>query len=99
MTIMVLALLILPIWVLYHLTVTLNSNVANVDCIGILLVATLVFSTVLCMFTKARRHEVLAASAGSVDFRSIPRSLLAMWNAFELRIQRFNSITFNASNS
>ena len=64
MTIMILVLLVVPIWILYHLTTTLNPNTANVDCIGILLVATLIFSAVLCMFTKAKRHEVLAASAG-----------------------------------
>ncbi|KAL8784340.1 MAG: hypothetical protein Q9195_009085 [Heterodermia aff. obscurata] len=63
-TSIILLLLVVPIWLLYHISVTLNTNRSNVLCMGILLVATLVFSAVLSLFTKARRHEVLAASAG-----------------------------------
>ena len=64
MTVAVLVLLICPIWLLYHLTETRDPQAVNVDYFGILLVATLVFSTILSIFTKAKRHEILAASAG-----------------------------------
>ncbi|KAG7008239.1 hypothetical protein G7Y79_00006g018590 [Physcia stellaris] len=63
-TSIILALLVVPIWLLYHFSVSFNATRSNVLCMGVLLVATLVFSAVLSLFTKARRHEVLAASAG-----------------------------------
>lgn len=63
-TMIIILLLVIPIWLLYHLSVSLNTQKSNVICIGVLLVATLVFSAVLSLFTKARRHEILAASAG-----------------------------------
>ena len=63
-TSIILLLLVLPIWLLYHLSVTLNIERSNIVCIGVLLVSTLIFSAVLSLFTKARRHEILAASAG-----------------------------------
>ena len=69
-TSIILALLVVPIWLLYHFSVTFNATRSNVLCMGVLLVATLVFSAVLSLFTKARRHEVLAASAGYVFLRS-----------------------------
>lgn len=63
-TIMILALLVIPIYVLYHLT---NDGVQGpkntASCIGVLLVFTLAFSAVLSLFTRARRHEILAAAA------------------------------------
>jgi hypothetical protein len=62
-------LLILPVYALYHVSSafgTLNTNTSNATCVGILLVATLLFSAVLALFTKARRHEILGASAASV---------------------------------
>lgn len=64
-TFMVLLLLVVPIYLLYHL---INEG-GNPDgrtyaiCLGILLVSTLAFSAVLCLFTRAKRHEVLAAAA------------------------------------
>ncbi|KAL8950188.1 MAG: hypothetical protein Q9222_003766 [Ikaeria aurantiellina] len=63
-TLIIVTLLVVPIWLLYHFSVTWDSNKSNLVCIGVLLVSTLVFSAVLSLFTKARRHEVLAASAG-----------------------------------
>lgn len=63
-TSVILLLLVVPIWLLYHLSVTLSVQRSNIVCIGVLLVSTLIFSAVLSLFTKARRHEVLAASAG-----------------------------------
>jgi len=69
-TLFILLLLVLPIYALYKLSsssgssssssLTSNSNAA---CIGVLIVATLVFSAILSLFTKARRHEILGASA------------------------------------
>ena len=35
----------------------------NAICIGVLLIGTLAFSAAVSLFTSARRHEILAASA------------------------------------
>ena len=59
----ILVLLVLPIYALYKSSNGPEDVVSNTKCIGILLVATLVFSTVLSLFTKAKRHEILGASA------------------------------------
>ncbi|RFU26608.1 hypothetical protein B7463_g9724, partial [Scytalidium lignicola] len=40
-----------------------NANTSNAICMGILLVATLLFSAALALFTKAKRHELLGAAA------------------------------------
>jgi hypothetical protein len=63
--IMILALLIIPVYVLYHISSTFSSTNAttNAICMGILLIATLLFSAALALFTKAKRHELLAAAA------------------------------------
>jgi len=63
--IMILALLIIPVYVLYHISSTFSSTNAttNATCMGILLIATLLFSAALALFTKAKRHELLAAAA------------------------------------
>ncbi|KAL9006542.1 MAG: hypothetical protein Q9188_000702 [Gyalolechia gomerana] len=57
-----LILLVVPTYALYYVT-NMNASSTNATCIGILLVATLVFSAVLSLFTKAKRHEILGASA------------------------------------
>jgi UDP-N-acetylmuramyl pentapeptide phosphotransferase/UDP-N-acetylglucosamine-1-phosphate transferase len=63
------ALLVIPIYLLYRLvSVSSDSNrVYDKDgtatCIGILLVFTLLFSAVLSVFTRAKRHEILGAAA------------------------------------
>ena len=65
---MVLVLLVVPIYLLYHLI----NEVGDVDgriyatCLGILIVSTLAFSAVLCLVTRAKRHEILAAAAAYV---------------------------------
>jgi hypothetical protein len=41
----------------------MNANTSNAICMGILLVATLLFSGALALFTKAKRHELLGAAA------------------------------------
>jgi hypothetical protein len=60
---MILLLLIVPIYLLYHLVTNLKSKRADPDCLGVLLVATLAFSAVLSIFTRAKRHEILASAA------------------------------------
>lgn len=62
-TAMVLALLVVPIWLLYRFSVE-GTIATSPDTIGVVLVFTLVFSAALTGFTKAKRHEIVAASAG-----------------------------------
>jgi hypothetical protein len=52
-----------PIVGLFELTQRHDVQTTDAVCIGILLVSTLVFSSVLSMFTKAKRHEILSAAA------------------------------------
>lgn len=62
-TMMILVLLIVPIYTLYHLIRDVHTDRAYAICMGILVVATLTFSAVLSLFTKAKRHEILASAA------------------------------------
>ena len=62
-TALILVLLMVPIWLLYKLAVE-GTIAQNPQAMGIILVPTLLFSAVLSAFTKAKRHEILAASAG-----------------------------------
>ncbi|KAF1966737.1 hypothetical protein BU23DRAFT_313566 [Bimuria novae-zelandiae CBS 107.79] len=62
-TMMILILLIVPIYTMYHLIKDIQTDRAYALCMGILVVATLAFSAVLSLFTKAKRHEILAAAA------------------------------------
>ena len=65
-TMVILGLLIIPIWLLYHIISRTDGTLSgrmNAICIGTLLVSTLLFSAVLSLFTRARRHEILAAAA------------------------------------
>ncbi|MCJ1265888.1 hypothetical protein MMC22_005770 [Lobaria immixta] len=61
----IILLLVVPVYALYRLsnTIQVSGNTSNVSSIGVLLVASLVFSVVLFLFTKAKRHEILGASA------------------------------------
>jgi hypothetical protein len=63
-TTILLALLVVPIYILFHLVDKLGTRKTDALCIGTLLVFTLLFSAVLSLFTRARRHEILAAAAG-----------------------------------
>jgi hypothetical protein len=63
---MIMVLLIVPIYVLYHLINDVHTHKAYAICMGILVVSTLAFSAVLSLFTKAKRHEILAAAAAYV---------------------------------
>jgi hypothetical protein len=51
------------VYILYHMVHDINTRKAYMTCILLLLVFTLAFSAVLSLFTKARRHEILAAAA------------------------------------
>lgn len=59
----IIVLLVIPVYALYHLSNTLHPKTSNATSIGVLLVASLAFSVVLFLFTKAKRHEILGASA------------------------------------
>ncbi|PVI01372.1 hypothetical protein DM02DRAFT_727910 [Periconia macrospinosa] len=62
-TCIILILLIVPIYVLYHMVHDIGTREAYMTCIGTLLVCTLAFSSILSLFTKAKRHEILAAAS------------------------------------
>ncbi|KAL8734042.1 MAG: hypothetical protein Q9166_001803 [cf. Caloplaca sp. 2 TL-2023] len=62
-TILILVLLMTPIWLLYKSSV--NGTIGKItDTIVLILSFTLIFSAMLSVFTKAKRHEIVAASAG-----------------------------------
>ncbi|KAK4943912.1 hypothetical protein LTR10_016628 [Elasticomyces elasticus] len=61
---MVLAILIIPVYILFHLTERPPTTQNTAICIGVLLVSTLAFAAGVSLFSRAKRHEVLAASAG-----------------------------------
>lgn len=63
LTIIILTLLVLPVYLLYHMVHDVGTTKAYTICFGTLLVFTLAFSTALSLFTKAKRHEILAAAA------------------------------------
>ena len=65
-TAMVLALLIIPVYILWHLMGAIQSGKDTAIIIGILLVFTLTFSGALSLLTRAQRHEVLASAAAYV---------------------------------
>ncbi|OMP87786.1 hypothetical protein BK809_0007876 [Diplodia seriata] len=63
-TVTILILLVIPTYVLYHLTSEMSQGSrTSALSIGVLLIFTLAFSAVLSLFTRARRHEILAAAA------------------------------------
>ncbi len=63
---MILALLIIPVYILWNLTRDIQSSKTVAITIAVLLVSTLIFSVVLSLFTRAKRHEVLASAAAYV---------------------------------
>jgi hypothetical protein len=62
-TIVIVAILITPIYILFYLTVSPQTGHSIVIIISVLLIFTLLFSGVLSLFTRAKRHEILAAAA------------------------------------
>jgi hypothetical protein len=85
---MIVVLLIVPIYLLYNLVKDTDGKLddhATGVCIAILLVCTLLFSAVLSVFTRAKRHEILGAAAAyvSVDARRPARKLnCADWSRY-----------------
>lgn len=61
--IMILVLLVVPIYILWHLVNSAGSGKTDSICIATLLLFTLAFSTAVSLFTRAKRHEALAAAA------------------------------------
>ena len=55
-------LLVLPVVAMYKLT-CIGDRTSIFDAIGILVVFTLLFSAAMSLLTKAKRHELFAASA------------------------------------
>ncbi|KAG4442411.1 hypothetical protein IFR05_002113 [Cadophora sp. M221] len=56
-------LLSIPVYILWNLTRAVNSGKTISIIIAVLLVSTLIFSAELTLFTRAKRHEILAAAA------------------------------------
>ncbi|KAJ8114951.1 hypothetical protein OPT61_g3286 [Boeremia exigua] len=61
-TLIIFVLLILPVIAMYKLTSVGNRN-STIDAVGLLVVFTLLFSAAMSLLTKAKRHELFAASA------------------------------------
>ena len=88
----IIALLIIPIYLLYSLAkASREADEQSLDqdrtaiSMGILLVFTLVFSAILSLFTRAKRHEILGAAAAYVlvDVRRLARMLtFADWSRY-----------------
>lgn len=62
-TLIILILLVVPVYVLWQVTILNQSGPNTPMIIGILLIFTLIFSAVLSFFTRARRHEIFGAAA------------------------------------
>ncbi|EON62312.1 hypothetical protein W97_01533 [Coniosporium apollinis CBS 100218] len=61
-TCVIFILLVLPVVAMYELTCN-SSRDATFDAVGVLIVFTLLFSAAMSLLTKARRHELFAASS------------------------------------
>ncbi|KAH7382739.1 hypothetical protein DE146DRAFT_669726 [Phaeosphaeria sp. MPI-PUGE-AT-0046c] len=61
-TLIIFILLVLPVVAMYKLTSVGDRN-STFDAVGILVVFTLLFSAAMSLLTKAKRHELFAASA------------------------------------
>jgi hypothetical protein len=62
-TTIIFILLVLPVVSMYKLTSFGGPSHGTFDAIGVLVVFTLLFSAAMSSLTKARRHELFAASA------------------------------------
>ena len=63
-TFIIMVLLVLPVVAMYKLTnVGDRTSHSTFDAVGILVVFTLLFSAAMSLLTKAKRHELFAASA------------------------------------
>ncbi|KAG8528615.1 uncharacterized protein KY384_006302 [Bacidia gigantensis] len=62
LTIMILALLVVPVWILYRLCVA-GTIATSPNTLCVIAIFTLLCTAILACFTKAKRHEIVAASA------------------------------------
>ena len=62
-TSIIFVLLVLPVVAMYVLTSIGNREHGTFNAIGVLVVFTLLFSAAMSLLTKAKRHELFAASA------------------------------------
>jgi len=62
-TSIIFVLLVLPIVAMYRLTTSGAKPHSTFSAVGVLVVFTLLFSAAMSLVTKARRHELFAASA------------------------------------
>ena len=62
-TITIVALLVVPIYLLYHLTDGTQPGPHTAVSVGTFLAFTLAFSVIMAFFTSAKRHEILGAAA------------------------------------
>ena len=65
-TVMILFMLIVPTYLEYHVIASNHGTINGQEtaiCIGVLLIFTLTFAAIMSCFTKAKRHETLAAAA------------------------------------
>jgi len=74
LTITILALLIVPVYWLYKLSSRDDAGSEKVFSLilSVMILFTFAFSVVLSTFTRAKRHEVLAAAAAWVIMRPNP---------------------------
>ncbi|KAF1926377.1 uncharacterized protein M421DRAFT_396719 [Didymella exigua CBS 183.55] len=61
-TLIIFVLLIMPVVAMYKLT-CIGNRKTTIDAVGLLVVFTLLFSAAMSLLTKAKRHELFAASA------------------------------------
>ncbi|KAL1643048.1 hypothetical protein SLS61_009436 [Didymella pomorum] len=61
-TVIIFILLVLPVVAMYKLT-SVGKDDSTIKAVGVLIVFTLLFSAVMSFVTKAKRHELFAASA------------------------------------
>ncbi len=61
-TIAVLVLLVVPVWLLFEASIA--GTISRGSMIVLVFAFTLIFCAAVSAFTKAKRHEIVAASAG-----------------------------------
>jgi uncharacterized membrane protein len=61
--VVIVALLIGPVYILWQLTASSQAGKNSTLIIAVLLLFTFLFSGVLSLFTRAKRHEILASAA------------------------------------
>jgi hypothetical protein len=62
-TLLVMALMVIPVWIMCKVTSLGQGLPTEYKAVGVWLVFTLLFATIMSLLTKARRHELFAAAA------------------------------------